>query len=130
MKKYKDVTLDQRCMVEINDVWYWLLYDHQKDDYLLINSKPDTKYEFETLRKSAAHCIALINDFDENLNHGLFGQITRIRTYGTGYNCLCALQNKSSYSYSTTTVKIQPVKKIVTREDIEAHFGKNINIML
>jgi hypothetical protein len=129
MKKvYKGIILNQQCIVRSEGIDYWLLYDNTKDDYIFVKSR-DKEGSLESIRVANKNGTALyLSQFDDNLFSEAFGQISEVRQYRSGYNCLCSLQNKSKREH--TTIKVDPVKKTITRVDIEKAFGKNIEIVL
>lgn len=126
---YKQQILDQRVVVKLKGRWYWLMYEHQKDDYILMY--PDAKGKPTKLTQPYSPQIATIGLFDNTLTHDTYGHIEEIKVFPTSSYALNWVYGTGQASHTTIKVPApKPEPRVVTKNDIEKMFGKDIVIKL
>ena len=126
---YGGKLLDQRAVVKLKGKWYWLMYEHQKDDYLLMYA--DDKGKPTKLVQAYSPQVAYLGLFDKTLTHENFGHIEEIKLFTTSSYALNWVYGTGTASHTTIRVPApKPAPKVVTKEDIEKMFGKDIVIKL
>lgn len=123
-RKYKGTILNQTCVFVIDGVPYWLMYDNQYDDYILIRWEGD---ETKKLIQVGSPQVAKLQHFDEELVSKYFGQVDEILVFMSGYSALCYLQDTKKSQASYKRVSVDRVR-VVTMQDIKNVFGENIRL--